>query len=390
MMAKTIRKKNPAAIAAACAAKKTIDTQESTATKDAKALLRSILSDKENSTPSLPTSLGINNPLSEQEGEAQLKAVKFNFEQSGIAFNQTELLAKIFGLDDDATHYKREIKNPFDSPYFVAGTFFDLKKLEECIIDDHNVRDPAQRTKETLDDIYSEIAHGYQMQAIIVYKNNKGKYCILDGSRRYSCAILAGVGLDVEILDRKPSNKFLSWYVHSSDLKKAFSYYERGKLYAAIMKENKWAKQADLVKNRNYSKQEISFCLSIYNLPSIVMDSLPSKNLSFAKAKILRCLSNKLLDPALRMNAINHATNELSQHDFDSVEEANEFFISCISQFLKPNNKKKLQVFIENESLHVAVKRTKEGANICLKCFSDNFDYDEFEKELSLLFNRFS
>lgn len=261
----------------------------------------------------------------------------------------------------------RTLTTPSGEQYTVASAHLTYEQLVElCVIDEDNVRDESERTEEALVDIIDEIGMGFQLMPIIAYVNSDGKNSIVEGSRRTAAAIIRRTGLDVEILDRKPSESTVQWMVAASDKRKSFSYYEKGELYSKLMKSHGWSK-AELERERGYDQADISLSVGFFSAPQEILSCLPIKSLPQTYVQKFNRATNIILDK----NALSEAMVQLkdktlgieslpllkrSKHIVDVWKEVSE-------QLSSTKAKGKKAAFNYGE-VNAYVTRTKKGSNI--------------------------
>ncbi len=239
------------------------------------------------------------NPQDEAVIDAQvnLSELKDTLEAAGLSL--TSFLKSELNLGEVVS--EREIRTPYGNFKAVLKHFSNEELREKCVIDEHNPRDPSERTEEILAPLINEIKHGWQTTPAIAYANKNGKVAISDGGCRYDAALFGDAGLDIEILDREPSIEVLNWLAAQSDKKTKFSVFDKGRLYTAIMLDNKWS-QADLCKNGGYAAQDVSRCVSFYGTPKDILDLMPVKSMG-------KSLVDKF-NPAIKIIVEKEAINE--------------------------------------------------------------------------------
>ena len=117
--------------------------------------------------------------LTKEQFTDELLAAKDLLEKNTADFNVNDVISSWFNLklsNDSQINYQREIKSPFGD-YKVIGAFYDYEALKNnTVIDIENIRDACEHTKEALLDLYYEIESGYQIQPIIGYLKEDGKF----------------------------------------------------------------------------------------------------------------------------------------------------------------------------------------------------------------------
>ena len=191
----------------------------------------------------------------------------------------------------------------------------------------------------------------------------------MEGSRRISAALIRKVGLDVDIFDRKPSEETIRWVVETSDKKKGFSYFEKGKLYSKLMETHDWS-QADLERERGYTQQDISLSLAFYNAPSQLLKLLPTKTLPQSYVLKFNTATKRLLEKGSVEDAIGELKMKLLGIESLSKDKQSKKIAELwheIAQDINSSKKKSTApAFVYGES-KAFIKRTKKGSNISLQ-----------------------
>ncbi|MEI8659327.1 hypothetical protein [Vibrio sp. Hal054] len=213
--------------------------------------------------PSMPTGVdtdsgaallrakGFGNKLAEQVARSGLDMVDFLTMHMGISL-------------PTGGSSSRTIKTPSGNQYVVVCTDLSHEELKtKCVVDKENVRHESERTREALEWLIDEISNEHQAQPALAYIDDDDKISFVDGSLRLTAAIFGGAGLKVDILDSKPTDEDIQWLVGTSDKKKVFSYYDKGKLYSNIMSNRGWS-QAELCRHRKYSTSDVSRAVKFY------------------------------------------------------------------------------------------------------------------------------
>jgi len=256
------------------------------------------------STPTLPAGDIEAEESAKMDAIVDLDRLSENLNKAGLSFSK--FVSEQLNLK--LAKPQRSISTPFGEEYTVVSRHFINEELSSrCKIDSDNVRDPSERTEEALADIIDEIGSGFQIQPAIAYIDNENKVSIVDGSRRFECAMLRNGGLDIDIFDKKPTEETVRWIIEVSDRKKKFSYFEKGKLFSALMESNNWTQQ-ELVNNRKYTKQEVSRCLNVSNAPEDILRLLKSKDMTKEQAEHFGSSVNTLV----KYGKLSHSVDELS------------------------------------------------------------------------------
>ncbi len=263
------------------------------------------------------------------------------------------------------TKPQREIRTPSGETYIIAHSHLIFKELSnKCVIDEDNIRDRSECTEETLSDIIDEIGSGLQNRPVFAYVGDNGKLSIIDGSRRFACAMIRKVGLDVEIFDRKPSSKTINWIIEASDKKKRFSLYDKGKMFFRMMQINSW-KQADLVDVKKYSKQEVSRCVTFYKTPYKIINFFIVKDLTKHQVDQF----NSAVNFITKIDAINEVVDCLKANcvGYGSLTkiEQNKVIINTVVGYAKSikrnkvsgSNESKLRYLFNNGEIKVSLYR---------------------------------
>ena len=321
---------------------------------------------KEISFPSMPS--GNIDSVSEAKIDAELNYSKLtdSLHKAGISFG--DFLKEQSGIV--LLKPERKITTPSGEVYTVATSHLTYDQLRElCVIDKDNVRDESERTEDALGDIIDEIGMGLQLMPIIAYIDSDGKNSIMEGSRRISAALIRKVGLDVDIFDRKPSEETIRWVVETSDKKKGFSYFEKGKLYSKLMESHNWS-QADLERERGYTQQDISLSLAFFKAPTHLLVLLPTKTLPQSYVLKFNTATKRLSE----RGAIEEAINELKTKTLGieslpidkQSKKITDFWHGIAQSLNSKKTKSTAPAFVHGDS-KAFIKRTKKGSNITLQ-----------------------
>ncbi len=265
---------------------------------------------------------------------------------------------------------KRTVKTPYGD-YSVATSYLSYEQLKQhCVIDPDNVRDESERTEAALQDIIDEIGAGLQTTPIVAYIDNNGRSSIAEGSRRYQCAMLRHVGLDVDYFSPKPTPEVVKWLVEASDKKVKFSYYDKGKLFTSLMKQHNWT-QAELSRQRQYSKQEIFRCCRFFDAPKMLLNKLPTKNLTQTLVDKFISTVSKLEDAGMVDEAVEYLSSIQYKEGATAKEQAKvvvnkvEEFSKQFVQGKKQTDRNKPTFTFGDSELYIS--RSKVGSNLNLK-----------------------
>ncbi|WP_390240622.1 hypothetical protein [Vibrio sp. R78045] len=301
-----------------------------------------------------------------QEDDARIESrLQFSYLQDNLSLIGMSLTDFLNNEGVLLNKPERTVKTPFGD-YQVVTTHLSYEQLKDmCVIDPDNVRDPAERTEEALFDIIDEIGSGLQITPILAYIDSKGKTSIPEGSRRYEAALLRKVGLDVDYFNPKPSSETIKWLVEASDKKVNFSYYDKGRLFQSLMTTHNW-KQAELVRERKYTKQDVNRCVRFYNSPKELLTLLPSKRLPKASVDTFVSVAKELKTKNM-VDDFKVAVTCLEFSKNQSSEDKSKAIVNLMREFVKGNTRKKDEPthIFGNSKLYVS--RSKSGANLNIK-----------------------
>ncbi|MFM2666585.1 hypothetical protein AAFX24_17275 [Vibrio mediterranei] len=315
------------------------------------------------SVPSMPAGDIDKKSEAKIDAELNLSRLRDNLEVVGLSFG--DFLSQHANIV--LSKPERQITAPSGETYTVATTHLSYEKLkEQCVIDDDNVRDASEHTEEALSDIIDEIGMGLQLMPIIAYIDEKGKTSIMEGGRRFSSAMLRKVGLDVDYFDRKPSEATVRWVVETSDKKKNFSYYDKGKLYSKLMATHGWSK-ADLVRERKYQQADVSDSVNFSKAPQELLDVLPSKSLPQSFVKKFNAAATTISDKKSVNEAIEFLVRKQSEKGSGTSIENSKRVVTLLVEFastLQGTAKKTVKPIFSIGETSAFVKRSKKGSNI--------------------------
>jgi hypothetical protein len=342
------------------------------------AALASKNSAKPTKVPSMPS--GDMDSVSEAKIDVELNYSKLSdsLDKAGISFS--DFLQEHSGIV--LSKPERKLTTPSGEVYTVVTSYMSYEQLKElCVIDSDNVRDISERTEEALADIIDEIGMGLQLMPIFAYVDNNGKHSIMEGSRRFASALHRKVGLTVDIFDCKPNLETIRWVVETSDRKKGFSYYEKGKLYTKLMETHIWT-QAELERERGYTQQDISLSIAYYSSPTPLLELLPVKTLP--QAYVLKL--NSATKAVLNKNLLNETIEDLKEVMLDietvSLDKQSKMVVDKWHELAKKLSAKKTKsvtpVFESGET-KAFVKRTKKGSHITLQGLPRDLEKDVLE-----------
>ena len=286
-----------------------------------------------------------------------------SLEEAGMTLQ--EFLAKQSGIK--LSKPERKVTTPYGDTYTVASTHLSYEQLKDlCLIDDDNVRDKSERTEEALSDIIDEIGMGFQLLPIITYIDDNGKHPIMEGSRRFACAMIRKVGLDVDIYSPKPDATAIRWIVEASDRKKSFSYFEKGELYSKLMDTHGWSK-ADLERERGYDQTNISLSVGFFTAPKSILDLLPSKALPQTFVRKFNSATTKVLEKKLLDDAVSQVkARTLGIETLSSINQAKKVVDVWkeVADGITSSKVKGKQPEFQHGQAKAFVTRTKNGSNI--------------------------
>lgn len=321
---------------------------------------------KTTTVPSMPS--GDLDVASEAKIDAELNYSRLSdsLDKAGISFS--DFLQEQSGIT--LSKPERRLTTPSGEIYTVATSHMSYEQLKAlCVIDSDNVRDASERIEEALSDIIDEIGMGLQLMPIIAYIDRNGKHSIMEGSRRFASALHRKVGLTVDIFDRKPNEETIRWVVETSDRKKGFSYFEKGKLYTKLMETHAWT-QAELERERGYTQQDISLSTAYYSSPPPLLELLPVKTLP--QAYVLKL--NSATKVVLNRNVLNETIEELKGAllgiETLSLDKQSKVVVDKWHELAKKLNARKsksVKPVFESGETKAFVKRTKKGSHITLQ-----------------------
>ncbi|KEY90954.1 hypothetical protein CF67_29001 (plasmid) [Candidatus Photodesmus blepharus] len=316
-------------------------------------------------TPSMPS--GDIDHISEAKIDSELNYLKLtdSLSKAGISF--ANFLKEKSGIL--LSKPIRTITTPSGEIYTVATSHLTYKQLKElCVIDNDNVRDESELTENALVDIIDEIGMGFQLMPIIAYIDANHKKSVMEGSRRMTAALIRKVGLDVDIFDRKPSEETIRWVVETSNKKKGFSYFEKGKLYSKLMETHAWT-QADLKRERRYTQQDISLSLSFFSAPAQLLRLLPSKAVPQSYVLKFNTATKRILEKEVFDEALHELKEQILGLEVLPIDIQAKKIVDIWHERAQKINKRTKSsdpIFKYGES-KVFIKRTRKGSNISLQ-----------------------
>lgn len=235
--------------------------------------------------------------VSEEESkvmDAKVSLSRFSKEVDALGMSLPEFLRE--HSDVAVVKSQHEVKTPDGEVYTAVVVHYTYEQLVSmCVIDPDNVRGDEDRTEAALDDLLDEIGNGFQIIPLIAYRDENGKISIVDGSRRYSAALLKKVGLNIQVFDRKPTASAIVWIVAATDRKKTFGYFDTGKLMQKLMVQYK-CEAKDLPKISKYSRQQVSRCLSFVESEPRLLNRLPTTDIAQADVDKFNALHTILVE----------------------------------------------------------------------------------------------
>lgn len=322
------------------------------------------------------------------DAQVSLSELKDTLEAAGLSL--ADFLKAELNLSGAVS--EREIRTPYGTFKAVLKRFTFDELKETCVIDENNPRDPSERTPEALAPLTNEIKHGWQTSPAIAYVRGDKKVSISDGGCRFTVAIWSETGLDIEVLDREPSAEVLSWLAEQSDKKIKFSVFDKGRLFCALMADNKMS-QAELCQTGRYAKEEVSRCVSFFNAPSEIIDLMPVKSLGVNNVDKF----NSAITTIVSKNAVQSAVGECSAAigklgDAPAAEKITMAVCKAVIEFAKVAQRSKSQpvapqpvVIYEHEKIKaVTTKPSKNKMRIELNNLSE-----ETEKAINELISNY-
>lgn len=324
---------------------------------------------------------------------------------------------KILNVNNDEVarekNNSRQIKLPSSEVISVKTLLIKNAEIKEkIIVSDFNIRNQNALTKESLKDIYDEIANGYQKDPCFGYMTN-GKISLIDGSRRMKCALLSGQDIYVEVSNKEISDSDAQYLVAQSETGKDFSYLEWGIEYKKrLLEENTneiiTIKDFSIKNSLNYEIviRTLNACripdefwefLDPYNMSNTLMrelTSLVSKNIDkqFEKMNWDNRFDNKFKLSCDLPKLINDIRNQIKEKELENIQGRDNEIFKVISLCLKKacnttskKNKKEKQLWISSvdKSKYISLKTQKDKDIIILS----NLDDDKKQAIYDMLIN---
>ncbi|ATC60292.1 hypothetical protein EAY39_08015 [Vibrio anguillarum] len=302
---------------------------------------------------------------------------------------------------------------------------FHLKKLSASDIwysevDPHNLRIQEVITRESVSDIYDSIIQGFQQDPCKTHMVNNRQY-FLDGSRRRICyrfyiediyekmkETAPELTID-DALNQLTEISMLVWQtermlmpdecqflVLESDKRKAFSYYDWGRLFTGYKEKmsehsGKSPNSIEIGEHFGTSADRVSRCIRAYALPKFLIDCFDISELTARQWTVICQLRDKSLDCTQKFAA---AVNEATTPHFmalsvnDRIQHLSQVLSRCLSSGTEEIPKTESQVlFDKGKNKIVWQQKSKSRTVIDIKVPSQKLD--EFRAEFESLLKKY-